>query len=81
MKKYYREKFALTEDGANNLAKATILSFIIYLINMLPAIVLMIFAREILEGLVETKSFYIIFAIVSLVLLGIFLNIEYEKLC
>ena len=80
MKKYYREKFALTEDGANNLVKATILSFIIYLINMLPAIVLMIFAREILEGLVETKSFYIIFAIVSLVLLGIFLNIEYEKL-
>lgn len=80
MKKYYREKFSLTEDGANNLVKATILSFIIYLINMLPAIVLMIFAREILEGLVETKSFYIIFAIVSLVLLGIFLNIEYEKL-
>lgn len=80
MKKYYREKFALTEDGANNLAKATILSFIIYLINMLPAIVLMIFAREILEGVVETKSFYVIFAIVSLVLLGIFLNIEYEKL-
>lgn len=80
MKKYYREKFALTEDGANNLVKATILSFIIYLINMLPAIVLMIFAREILEGVVETKSFYVIFAIVSLVLLGVFLNIEYEKL-
>lgn len=80
MKKYYREKFALTEDGANNLVKATILSFIIYLINMLPTIVLMIFAREILEGLVETKSFYVIFAIVSLVLLGIFLNLEYEKL-
>lgn len=80
MKKYYREKFALTEDGANNLAKATILSFIIYLINMLPAIVLMIFAREILEGVVETKSFYVIFAIVLLVLLGVFLNIEYEKL-
>lgn len=80
MKKYYREKFALTEDGANNLVKATILSFIIYLINMLPAIVLMIFAREILEGVVETKSFYVIFAIVSLVLLGIFLNLEYEKL-
>lgn len=80
MKKYYREKFALTEDGANNLVKATILSFIIYLINMLPAIVLMIFAREILEGVVETKSFYVIFAIVLLVLLGVFLNIEYEKL-
>lgn len=80
MKKYYSEKFALTEDGANNLVKATILSFIIYLINMLPAIVLMIFAREILEGVVETKSFYVIFAIVSLVLLGIFLNLEYEKL-
>lgn len=80
MKKYYREKFALTEDGANNLVKATILSFIIYLINMLPAIVLMIFAREILESVVETKSFYVIFAIVSLVLLGIFLNLEYEKL-
>ena len=46
MKKYYREKFALTEDGANNLVKATILSFSIYLINMLPAIVLMILQEK-----------------------------------
>lgn len=80
MKEYYKKKFSLTDEGAKKVTKSTIFSFIVYVINMLPAIVLMIFAREILEGLVETKSFYVIFAIVSLVLLGIFLNIEYEKL-
>lgn len=80
MKEYYKKKFSLTDEGAKKVTKSTIFSFIVYVINMLPAIVLMIFAREILEGLVETKSFYVIFAIVSLALLGIFLNIEYEKL-
>lgn len=80
MKEYYKKKFSLTDEGAKKVTKSTIFSFIVYVINMLPAIVLMIFAREILEGLVETKSFYVTFAIVSLALLGIFLNIEYEKL-
>lgn len=80
MKEYYKRKFSLTDEGAKKVTKSTIFSFIVYVINMLPAIVLMIFAREILEGVIKTKSFYVIFAIVSLALLGIFLNIEYEKL-
>ena len=80
MKEYYKRKFSLTDEGAKKVTKATILSFIVYVINMLPSIVLIIFAREILEGVIKTKSFYVIIAIVSLILLNIFLNIEYEKL-
>ncbi len=80
MKEYYKRKFSLTDEGAKKVTKATILSFIVYVINMLPSIVLIIFAREILEGVIKTKSFYVIIAIVSLILLNVFLNIEYEKL-
>lgn len=80
MKEYYKRKFSLTDEGAKKVTKATILSFIVYVINMLPAIVLIIFAREILEGVIKTKSFYVIIAIISLILLNVFLNIEYEKL-
>ncbi|MDK9580865.1 ABC transporter ATP-binding protein [Sneathia sanguinegens] len=80
MKEYYKRKFSLTDEGAKKVTKATIFSFIVYVINMLPSIVLIIFAREILEGVIKTKSFYVIIAIVSLILLNVFLNIEYEKL-
>ena len=80
MKEYYKRKFSLTDEGAKKVTKSTIFSFIVYVINMLPAIVLIIFAREILEGVIKTKSFYVIIAIISLILLNVFLNIEYEKL-
>ncbi|MDU4651824.1 ABC transporter ATP-binding protein [Sneathia sanguinegens] len=80
MKEYYKRKFSLTDEGAKKVTKSTMLSFIVYVINMLPAIVLIIFAREILEGVIKTKSFYVIIAIISLILLNVFLNIEYEKL-
>lgn len=80
MKEYYKRKFSLTDEGAKKVTKSTMLSFIVYVINMLPAIVLIIFAREILEGVIKTKSFYVIIAIILLILLNVFLNIEYEKL-
>ena len=48
MKEFYKKRFALTDKGARNLSKATLASFFVYCINMLPAILLMIFAQEVL---------------------------------
>ncbi|MEE5806257.1 ABC transporter ATP-binding protein, partial [Streptococcus pneumoniae] len=48
MKEFYKKRFALTDGGARNLSKATLASFFVYCINMLPAILLMIFAQEVL---------------------------------
>ena len=59
MKEFYKKRFALTDMGARNLTKATLFSFFVYCINMLPAILLMIFAQEVLENIVKSKGFYI----------------------
>lgn len=57
MKEFYKKRFALTDKGARNLSKATLSSFFVYCINMLPAILLMIFAQEVLEILVKARAF------------------------
>ena len=67
MKEFYKKRFALTDKGARNLSKATLSSFLIYCINMLPAILLMIFAQEVLENMVKSKGFYIVFSVLTLI--------------
>ena len=57
MKEFYKKRFALTDKGAKNLTKATLSSFLVYCITMLPAILLMIFAQEVLEILTKARDF------------------------
>lgn len=80
MKKFYKRMFALTDKGAKNLTKATISSFCVYLINMIPAIILMIYAEQILEGITRSNVFYVVLSAITLIVLNIFLGIEYDKL-
>ena len=80
MKEFYKKRFALTDKGARNLSKATLASFFVYCINMLPAILLMIFAQEVLENIVKSKGFYIAFSVFTLIVMYILLSIEYDKL-
>ena len=80
MKEFYKKRFALTDKGARNLSKATLSSFLIYCTNMLPAILLMIFAQEVLENMVKSKGFYIVFSVLTLIAMYILLSIEYDKL-
>ena len=47
---------------------------------MLPAILLMIFAQEVLENIVKSKGFYIVFSALTLIAMYILLSIEYDKL-
>ena len=80
MKEFYKKRFALTDKGARNLSKATLASFFVYCINMLPAILLMIFAQEVLENIGKSKGFYIAFSALTLIAMYILLSIEYDKL-
>ncbi|AKT90217.1 ABC transporter, ATP-binding/permease protein [Campylobacter ureolyticus RIGS 9880] len=80
MKEFYKKRFALTDKGARNLTKATLFSFFVYCINMLPVIILMFFAQEVLENIDKSKGFYIIFSVLTLIIMYILLFIEYDKL-
>ena len=80
MKEFYKKRFALTDKGARNLSKATLASFFVYCINMLPAILLMIFAQEVLENIGKSKGFYIVFSVLTLLAMYILLIVEYDKL-
>lgn len=80
MKSFYKKRFALTDKGAKNITKATIASFSVYCINMVPAILLMFFAQEILEDIPQNKFFYLAFSIITLVIMFVLLHIEYDKL-
>lgn len=80
MKEFYKKRFALTDKGARNLSKATLASFFVYCINMLPAMLLMIFAQEVLENIGKSRGFYIGFSVFTLIVMYILLSIEYDKL-
>ncbi|MDY3117929.1 MAG: ABC transporter ATP-binding protein [Peptoniphilus sp.] len=80
MKNFYKNKFALTEKGAKNLTKATFFSFFVYCVNMLPVMLLMFFAQNILESTGMPKAFYGIASLITLAILYLFLNMEYESL-
>ena len=80
MKEFYKKRFALTDRGARNLTKATLFSFFVYCINMLPVIILMFFAQEVLENIDKSNGFYIIFSVLTLIVMYILLSIEYDKL-
>lgn len=80
MKSFYKKRFALTDKGAKNISKATIASFLVYCMNMVPAILLMFFAQEILEDIPQNNFFYLAFSIITLVIMFVLLHIEYDKL-
>ena len=80
MKEFYKKRFALTDRGARNLTKATLFSFFVYCIDMLPVIILMFFAQEVLENIDKSNGFYIIFSVLTLIAMYILLFIEYDKL-
>ena len=80
MKEYYRKRFSLTETGARDVTRATFASFLVYVINMLPAMLVMMIADELLLGNVKDKMVYILVAVVTLIVMFILLWVEYEGL-
>ena len=63
MKNKIKNWFALTNQGASDLIRASILSFLVYFSNMFPAMLLMILVDELLLGNVKSKYLYIVISI------------------
>lgn len=80
MKNLFKRYFALTDKGASDLVKASFASFSVYIVNMIPAILLMILFDELVLGNVKSNVFYISFSIIILVLMYLLLRIEYNTL-
>lgn len=80
MIEYIINRFGLTRQGAIDMRKATVSSFATYSANMVPAILLMIFIDGLLTNNLKSTGFYITFSVISIMLIYVALNIEYEAL-
>lgn len=80
MIKFYEQRFALTKKGAKGLTKATMLSLIVYFIQMFPVILLMKLCDDILKGILSDAGLYSILSIIILVILYPALLKEYDLL-
>ena len=80
MKNYYKKRYALSEQGAKNLTKATIYCFVTYCINLGPMFILMGLINQLVLGNVSSTLQYIVMAILTLVFMYILLSEEYVSL-
>ena len=80
MKNYYKKRYALSEQGAKNLTKATLFCFLTYCINLGPMIILMGLINQLVLGNVSSTVQYIVMAILTLVFMYILLSEEYVSL-
>ena len=80
MKNYYKKRYALSEQGAKNLTKATIYCFLTYCINLGPMMILMGLINQLVLGNVSSTLQYIVMAILTLIFMYILLSGEYVSL-
>ena len=80
MKNFVKNTFALTSQGASDLVKASLMSFIIYVITMVPAMLLLSLLDELVLKNSRGSMFYLIFSLIILVVMYLFLTLEYNFL-
>ena len=80
MKNYYKKRYALSEQGAKNLSKATVFCFLTYCINLAPMFILMELINQSVSGNVISTRQYIAMAILTLILMYILLSKEYVSM-
>lgn len=80
MKNLFKKCFALTDNGASSLVKASFSSFFVYFVNLFPAILLMFLLDGLIGGNFKNKIFYVIFSIAGLLLMYALLRVEYNTL-
>lgn len=80
MKNYYKKRYSLSEQGAKNLTKATILCFLTYLINLAPLVILMLLSEHLILGNVPHPWQYVKMAVFTLAMMYILLSKEYVSL-
>lgn len=80
MTNYYKKRFCLSDQGSKNLTRATWSCFLSYCVNLLPMILLMMLADQLILGNVRDKYVYIGFSIIILILMYAVLSKEYVDL-
>lgn len=80
MKNLFKKRFALTEHGANDLVKSSTASFFSYVMNMVPAVLLMLILDQLVLSHTRSNSLYMVIAAVILIAMYIVLTIEYNAL-
>ncbi|OOL64387.1 hypothetical protein B1P86_13615 [Enterococcus faecium] len=75
-----KNKFALTNQGAEDLVKASISSFFVYCINMVPAFIIMMLIDELVLENVKPPWLYFTVSFVTLLFMYWLLDREYENL-
>ena len=80
MKNYYKNRYALSEQGAENLTKATWFCFLTYCINLAPMFILMGLINQLALGNISSTWQFIIIAVMTLVFMYISLSNEYVSL-
>ena len=80
MKKYYKNHFCLTEQGSENLVKATWSCFFSYCVNILPVMLLMAVTDQLIMNEISSPWFYVGFSLLTLILMYYILSKEYVNL-
>lgn len=80
MKTYYKKRYALSDQGAANLSKATLYCFLTYCINMAPMLILIALFNQLVFDVKYDLVQYIVMGILTLVLMYILLSKEYVSL-
>lgn len=80
MKNLFKKHFALTEKGAGDLVKASLASLSVNIVNMLPAILLMLLFDDLVLGNVKSSGFYVCASLAILVIMYLLFKVEYNML-
>ena len=80
MKNYYKKRYALSDQGAANLSKATLYCFLTYCVNMAPMLILMALFNQLVFDVKYDLVQYIVMGIFTLVFMYILLSKEYVSL-
>ena len=80
MKTYYKKRYALSDQGAANLSKATVYCFFTYCVNMAPMLILMALFNQLVFDVKYDLVQYIVMGILTLVFMYILLSKEYVSL-
>ena len=78
MIKFLKNTFALTDQGVRGTFKSSVLSFLVFVINMVPSMLLLLLVDHLLLCHVHSTAIYLVCSIVTLVVMAVLLSFEYE---
>lgn len=70
--------FGLTQKGVKDLYKSGFTALLVYLVNMLPAILLMVFMQDKLLGVQKENSFYIVASLIIIAVMYAIYWVDYD---